>query len=278
MTLDDDRCRLCHGTTHVHFTGQVLNKYHCRYLLCEACGSLQAQEPYWLEEAYSSNSIAHSDTGVFLRGINNLSLIYVASLILRMPKRSRVLDFGGGTGLLCRMLRDIGFDARLSDQYARNEIARGFDDRGEQPDIMCSFEVAEHFPDPRAGMAAILGRNAAVCIVGTEIYRGQGKDWWYVSPLSGQHVFFYSNAGMQILADQYGYVYERVGSMHFFLKIPLTRWQSSLLWRMVSRGVLRWVRTYLMLRLSHRFAEADNLMALSSGTDHPNAGGEPTAS
>jgi len=187
-----------------------------------------------------------------------------------MPERSRVLDYGGGNGLLCRMLRDIGFDARVSDRYARNEIARGFNDLGETPDIICSFEVAEHFPDPRAGMSEILGRGAAVAVVGTEIYRGQGKDWWYISPQSGQHVFFYSHYGMKILADQHGYIYERVGSMHFFLKRPLSRLKSSLLWRALAPRVIRWVRAYLMLRLSNRFANADSQGALlSEGIDTP---------
>jgi hypothetical protein len=261
----DTKCRLCGAETKVHFTDVVLRKYACQYLLCDSCGSLQTERPYWLEEAYSSGSIADSDTGVFLRGMDNLCVLYISAWLLGMPKRAQVLDFGGGNGLLCRMLRDVGFDARLSDQYARNEIARGFDDLGATPDILCSFEVAEHFPDPSVGMAAILGRGANVCLIGTETYRGQDKNWWYISPQSGQHVFFYSPAGMQILADRHGYVYERVGSKHFFLKRPLRRSQSALLWRALSPQVLRWVRAYLMLRLSNRFANADNATALLAG-------------
>jgi hypothetical protein len=236
----DNKCRLCGGETRIHFSDLVLRKYSCEYMLCNACGSLQTERPYWLEEAYGSGSIADSDSGVFLRGMNNLCVIYLSAWLLGMPKRTRVLDFGGGNGLLCRMMRDIG----------------------DTPDIICSFEVAEHFPDPRIGMAAILGRGATTAIVGTEIYREQGKDWWYISPHSGQHVFFYSHNGMRILADQNGYIYERVGSMHYFVKRPLTRMQSSLLWRALSPGVLRWVRAYLMLRLSDRFANADAQMAL----------------
>jgi hypothetical protein len=258
-------CRLCGGATEVHFTELVLRKYSCRYLLCADCRSLQTEQPYWLEEAYSGGSIADSDTGVFLRAINNLAVLCLSAWLLRVPKRAKVLDFGGGNGLLCRMLRDIGFDARLSDRYANNEIARGFNDLGEIPNIVCSFEVAEHFPDPCAGMAEILGRGAPIAIVGTEIYREQAKDWWYISPHSGQHVFFYSHAGMRILAGQHGYFYERVGSMHFFLKRPLSRMRSSLLWRALSPRVLRWVRAYLMLSLHSRHAEEDSRRAMLAG-------------
>jgi len=262
---EETACRLCGGDTKVHFTDLVLRKLSCRYLLCDSCGSLQTEQPYWLDEAYKSSSIADADTGVFLRGINNLCILYLSTWLLGSAKRARVLDFGGGNGLLCRMLRDVGFDARLSDQYARNEIARGFDDIGETPDVICSFEVAERFPDPRAGMAAILGRGAMTAIVGPETFRGQGKDWWYISPHSGQHLFFYSHIGMKILADLHGYIYERVGSLHFFLKRPLSPWQSSLLWRVLSPRAICWVRAYLMLRLSNRFASADNQIALLVG-------------
>ncbi len=261
---EGDRCRLCGGATRLQFTDRVLRKYDCRYLLCDDCGSLQTEPPFWLEEAYGTGSIADADSGVFLRGMNNLCVLYVASRLLGISRPARILDYGGGNGLLCRMLRDIGFDARLSDRYARNEIARGFDDLGDTPDIICSFEVAEHFPDPRVGMAAILGRGATAAVVGTEVYRGQGRDWWYISPHSGQHVFFYSHNGMKILADQHDYIYERVGSLHFFLKRPLNRIQSSLLWRLMSPRILRWVRGWLMLRLTNRFANADSDAALRS--------------
>lgn len=265
LMSEDNRCRLCGGGTRIHFTELVLQKYSCQYMSCDVCSSLQTEQPYWLEEAYGGGSIADSDAGVFLRGMNNLCVLYLSAWLLRMPKRARILDFGGGNGLLCRMLRDVGFDARLSDRYARNEIARGFDDTGETPDIVCSFEVAEHFPDPAAGMAKILGREATIAIVGTETYRGQGKDWWYISPHTGQHVFFYSSKGMKILATRFRYVYERVGSLHFFLRKPLGQAQSSLLWRALSPGALRWVRAYLALRLNNRFADADSRTALLSG-------------
>jgi hypothetical protein len=243
----------------------VLNRYPCRYLLCEACGSLQTEPPYWLAEAYGQGHLAAGDTGPVLRCQNNLAVVFAAARILRAPRRAGIVDFGGGSGLLCRMLRDAGFDARVRDRYAANTLAPGFDDDGRTPDIMCAFEVAEHFADPSAGMGEILGRGAGICIVGTEPYRGQRADWWYLVGQYGQHVFFYSPAGMDVLARRHGYRCERIGSYHFFLRGRLRRWQGALLWRALSPRWRPWIRAWLALRLSSRFAEADAAAAASLG-------------
>jgi Methyltransferase domain len=255
-------CRLCGGATRTQFTLQVLGAHPCRYLVCDACGSLQTEPPYWLAEAYRDSHLTALDTGVFWRCNESLGIVWLTARLLRLPRRARVVDYGGGSGLLCRMLRDIGFDARVSDRYARNDIARGFDDLGETPDIMCAFEVAEHFAEPRQGMGEILGRGAAACIVGTETYRGQGRDWWYLGPSHGQHVVFYSPAGMQMLAEAHGYAYARVTNLHFFFRRPLSRWQSSLLWRGMAPGAQRLVRTWLALGMTRRYADADNRAAV----------------
>lgn len=255
-------CRLCGGPAHRQFVKTVLRKYQVTYYLCGQCGSLQTEAPYWLDEAYRSGNLADIDPGPFIRSINSMTALYISARIIGLPPGARVVDFGGGVGLLCRMLRDIGFDAYVSDRYATNALARGFDDTGATPDLICAFEVAEHFSDPREGMAEILGRGARVCVVGTDTYRGHGEDWWYLSPLSGQHVFFYSESGMRTLADYHGYHYEKVGNLHYFLREPLSRLRGGLLWRVLSGRGAKWVRGYLALGISNRFAEADVMTAL----------------
>jgi hypothetical protein len=204
-----------------------------------------------------------------MRCANNLAVVLMSAKILGLPKKANVLDYGGGVGLLCRMLRDIGFDARVFDKYATNELASGFDDLGATPDLICSFEVAEHFADPRSDMAEILGRGAQLCIVGTETYKGQGADWWYISPLSGQHIFFYSENAMGYLATKHNYHYERIGNIHYFSRAPISRIRGGLLWRVLAESRLRFVRAYIGFTLSNRFAAADRLAAISKQTTYP---------
>ena len=52
------------------------------------------------------------------------------SALLRIsPSGPRILDFGGGSGSLCRLFRDIGFDAHTR-EFAVNDFGQGFEDDG----------------------------------------------------------------------------------------------------------------------------------------------------
>jgi hypothetical protein len=251
------QCRLCEATADFAFTCRVMDRYNVGYFRCTDCGSLQSEAPYWLDEAYAGGHLADVDAGPVVRSLESQAIVYTLARFLRMPRTASVLDIGGGNGLLCRLLRDAGFDARVSDSYAANDLARGFDDDGTTPDIITAVEVAEHLADPRSDMKGILGRGAKACVLSTDVYTGQGPDWWYINPATGQHVFFYSARGMAVLAARHGYHYERVGNWHFFLPRPLGRLADSLFWRLVVPSGRRWVRAWLAWRMTNDYASQD---------------------
>ena len=60
------KCRLCSNNSKCIFTTKVLKKYDVKYYFCSKCQFLQTEEPYWLEEAYSS-VICAADTGSVAR-------------------------------------------------------------------------------------------------------------------------------------------------------------------------------------------------------------------
>lgn len=250
-------CRLCDGPVVGVFKRLVLASHEVSYLECQNCRSLQTEEPWWLDAAYADGSLALIDTGPAWRGVNCQAIIYITARILGFRTTASVLDYGGGTGLLCRLLRDQGFDARVFDPHARNDLARGFEDNGARPDILCAFEVVEHFANPKHDMAAIFDRRAHLLIIGTDTYNRQGPAWRYLIPETGQHVFFYSHEGMQHLARSHGYYYERVGNLHFFLDRPMTRLEGALLWRSVSPFGLKVARAWLGYCLTGAFATRD---------------------
>lgn len=221
--LDDkaNLCRLCGGHTRKLFHAKLLMKYDVAYFRCEDCGSLQTEEPYWLEEAYSKGNLISADTGAAARNLNCQAIVYVVARVLRMPRDGSVLDFGGGNGLLCRLLRDRTFNARVLDAYATNDFAQGFEDDGSMYNLVCAFEVVEHFANPKREMAHIFERSDSIVIIGTETYQGQGADWWYLAAVGGQHVFFYTQNGMASLAATHGYHYKRWGTLTYFLNVHL---------------------------------------------------------
>lgn len=186
-----EACRLCGGPTQPAFRAKVLGKHDVAYHECSTCGSLQTDAPFWLVEAYTGSHLSFSDAGAVARSLCCQASVYAIARVLHFSPSATVLDFGSGNGLLCRLLRDIGFNARRPDAFAVNDFAQYFDDDSTSYYIACAFEVVEHFSDPAEDLARVFNRAKELVIVSTDVYSKQGRDWWYLNPASRQHVFFY---------------------------------------------------------------------------------------
>lgn len=255
----DLNCRLCGGDIVEVFHSLVLQSHDVRYFKCRECGSLQTEIPTWLGEAYSKSGVLiEADTGAALRNLDNYAVVYWAARVLGIPRHASVLDYGGGTGFLCRLLRDAGYDAWMQDAYSDAHYSRKFTNPIGTFDIVCSFEVFEHFPNPALDTEEVLGRTKQLCVVGTETYENQGPDWWYLSGNVGQHVFFYSEKGMRFLAKRFGFNYSKIGNYNFFLRKPITRFQYRLLSHILSSRLSRLYRATATLRLNYAAAVADS--------------------
>ncbi|WP_114639494.1 methyltransferase domain-containing protein [Polynucleobacter necessarius] len=106
------------------FEKLVLKKYLVSYYRCESCDSLQTENPYWLAEAYDPLN-ERFDTGQLIRSINNAAFINALLKTLDLNKQA-VLDYGCGSGLFVRLLRDIGVDAWGYDAYGAPRLSVGF--------------------------------------------------------------------------------------------------------------------------------------------------------
>ena len=254
-------CRLCGADTRPFGELVVLASHCARYRRCTDCGYVFVEEPDWLEEAYADEAIAALDTGIVMR---NLWLADAVDALLRWRFRDvrSALDYGAGSGLFVRLMRDRGYDFRWTDPYCRNLFALGFEaDADDRFDFATCFEVVEHLPDPLAVLAAVAER-APTLLVSTELLpetRNRPGEWHYYTPETGQHIGFFTAASLAVVARKLGRHFASDGRMlHAFSREPLDpRWL-----RMVAkRRRARW-----LLRLRHKrapltWADAEALAA-----------------
>ena len=212
-----DRCRVCGGELMFKWAGRVLHdRYEAEYHECRACQALQIPNPVWLPEAYRCEAdplLWNPDTGRFRRNYTAYRLI--RALAAGGLPADRVLDYGGGYGLLVQMLTDAGVDAWLHDPYVAQPYfagTRSIPDLKDAPagafDLVTAFEVAEHLTDPvrvGADLRRVL-RPGGAFVLSTGLYEPglHGPDWPYLTPLTGQHILFWSRAAFRAFAARQG--------------------------------------------------------------------------
>ena len=94
-------------------------------------------DPVWIERAHSK-AISNLDTGLVSRCLSASRLISTL-LFLEGKKVATGIDWGGGTGLLMRLLRDQGFQVRSYDKFAKAEHAEGFEASLEEAEEASTF-------------------------------------------------------------------------------------------------------------------------------------------
>jgi hypothetical protein len=217
-------CRLCSREATPFGTALVLRRLQVSYFECSACGLVQTENPYWLDEAYSE-AISSSDVGIVSR---NISMIRATSLVIRafFNPAGRFIDYGAGSGLLVRAMRDAGYDFRYFDRYAKNMFARGFEATDEQYDLLTAFEVLEHLPDPMQGIADMLRRSTNILLTTETLppHKPAPGQWWYYSLETGQHVSIHTRRSLEYIASRAGLHLVSRGSLHLMSQTPVRPW------------------------------------------------------
>ena len=132
----------------------------------------------------------------------------------------RILDYGGGNGLLAERLRSLCFDAETYDPMHEFEVLP----EG-QFDLVTCFEVMEHVPEPGktvAEIASLLATDGVVLfstLVQPEGFERTGLEWWYAAPRNG-HISLYTPPALARLFGAHGM---RVGSFSDALHIAYSR-------------------------------------------------------
>jgi 2-polyprenyl-6-hydroxyphenyl methylase/3-demethylubiquinone-9 3-methyltransferase len=118
----------------------------------------------------------------------------------------RILDYGGGNGVLARRMRDAGFSHVTTYDPFSPEFAR----RPEgQFDLITSFETFEHLPDPLTAIdviASMLSPNGVVMfstLLQPQDLGQRGLSWWYAGPRNG-HISLFSAQSLAIAWQRHG--------------------------------------------------------------------------
>ena len=199
-------CNICGNISSKIFKRQILLKYEVEYYQCHTCGFIQTEEPYWLSEAYQK-AINAEDTGIVQRNI--LSAKRTSTLIYFLFKKNgQFVDWGGGSGLFVRLMRDYGFDFYWNDPYADNIFARGFEydkPKNHTIELVTAFECFEHLPNPLQEIERMLSLSRSLIFSTVPFHSGTPNPdtWDYYGFTHGQHIAFYSLDSLRTIAKIY---------------------------------------------------------------------------
>lgn len=208
-------CPICDGKMDVFDKTKLLRKYDISYYQCAGCGFICTEEPFWVDEAYSS-AIANIDIDLIDRNIRYSKKI-AALIRVFFRQKKHFLDYGAGYGMFVRLLRDKGYDFEWYDKYCDNVFAQYHEKSREKYDVVTALELFEHMISPKKEVGEILSMSDSVIFTTSIIPRSIKSiaDWNYFLPDYGQHVSFYTHKALQILAAEHGKYY--VGSQRLHI-------------------------------------------------------------
>lgn len=215
MKSDVIPCRLCAAPAAFKFSRRADDGDEVCCYECNACRSLQTEAPYWLEAEYAASAAdgcLNLDTYAAARSARSRTSVYFLWRLAGFGSpHDKLLDWGGGVGLMVRLLRDIGIDAYLYDKYATNHFASGFVKSDLHTyRVVTAFEVFEHFANPTIDLEAVFALAPSLLVISTGIYQKQDAGWPYLGPPKSEHVFFYSAQALDLIGARHGYLVMRL--------------------------------------------------------------------
>ena len=225
------KCKICNNDSNKIFDKIILLKYKANYYQCSNCKFIQTDEPFWLPEAYA-NAITLLDIGILNR--NEYLKKEIGDIIdICFPNGEVFLDFAGGYGLFVRSMRDKGYNFYRQDVYCENLFASYFDvediDR-KSFDLVTAFEVMEHLENPILEIGNML-KYGQDLIFSTDLIPKtipEIENWVYIAQETGQHIAFYSEKSLQLVAEYFGKRYYRKENIHIFTVEILSQSQIDL--------------------------------------------------
>jgi len=179
----------------------------------------------------------------------NMELSDRAEAIIRIctDADGRFLDYGGGYGLLVRLLRNRGLDFWLCDPHCDNLFAgpaQTVRPEGGTWEAVTAFEVLEHVVHPCEEVGRLLSL-ADTLICSTVLLpepAPRPEAWHYYGLEHGQHVSLYSRESLRRLADRVGArLFTNGMNLHVLTTSRAPVWRYRLALGRWGRRIRRWM-------------------------------------
>ena len=214
------------GATTFLFKAKILSGYEVSFFRCNETGFVQTEEPYWLQEAYSS-AITTLDIGLVQRNLEMADIAH-PMIMKYFDHTASFLDYAGGYGLFTRLMRYKGFDFYNTDKYCDNLFAEYHDlkfaEQGKRFELTTAFEVFEHLPSPIVEISEMMAYSDNL-LFSTVIIPDKipaPGEWWYYSLETGQHISFYTIESLKYIAKKFDkHFYSNGKNVHLFTKNKL---------------------------------------------------------
>ena len=215
-------CKICNSNALFTLAYQILDKYDAQLFRCEFCQFQFIDDPSWLDGTFS-DSLQSADIGSVDRCNLVLQFAEELSYALRI-QNEMAIDWGGGYGLLTRMARDRGLDFWNFDPYVRSLFAAPADlSEMQNCSMIVVSEVFLHMTEPLDTLKKLLDYAPIVLITAVVPPKELSTNWWYLTPATGQHVAFYSESTLRVMARLSGTTLVTDGSFfHVFSKKKLS--------------------------------------------------------
>jgi Methyltransferase domain len=248
-------CPLCREQGELFERAMVLSRFEANLVRCRVCASVWADKPTWLTEAYQE-SITESDVGLVARNLLIKQLIVWYSRLAHPGSNEPILDFGAGSGMLVRMVRDAGYPMLYFDAFGGNRFARSHEvdlTNRKQFSLVVASEVLEHFVSPRQDIEQLCAMSDDLLFT-TELIPTSTPntgDWAYFGFEHGQHIMFYSAEGLRRFAAEHNLFFGSVGSSHLLT----TNRRRSVTFVLIAKALL--LKTKFRFRTRHSLLGQD---------------------
>lgn len=221
--LGSVKCPVCETTAEIFGAFEGGLGFPLVYRKCVSCGHLFVRNCSWIDVAYAEG-VDIFDQGAVSRCMFSLPLAYSLS----KQVNGAVLDYGSGSGLLARLLRDLGCDAYSFDRYTNGTLNPGFciselDAESLKVHMIIAIEVLEHITDIDQFVGFLNKLKPEIVLTSTSIHTDQTIDWNYIDKNHCQHISIFSRKSIKIFAQRIGMQVQFIGAYQVFFRPSIGR-------------------------------------------------------